>query len=65
MTTLLACAWAMTALHFNTYFLALARVCGVQPLSDGAWRLTMESGAELVVSRTYRDAVLARLRRKS
>lgn len=24
MTTLLACAWAMTALHFNTYFLALS-----------------------------------------
>ena len=24
MTTLLACAWAMTAIHFNTYFLALS-----------------------------------------
>ncbi|MFN6982340.1 MAG: hypothetical protein ACK4NU_10500 [Brevundimonas sp.] len=24
MTTLLVCAWAMTALHFNTYFLALS-----------------------------------------
>lgn len=41
----------------------LARVSGVQPLSDGSWRLTMESGAELVVSRTYRDAVLERLGR--
>lgn len=41
----------------------LARVEGVQPLSDGSWRLTMESGAELVVSRTYRDAVLERLGR--
>ncbi|WP_395943500.1 LytR/AlgR family response regulator transcription factor [Brevundimonas sp.] len=41
----------------------LARVAGVQPLSDGSWRLTMESGAELVVSRTYRDAVLERLGR--
>ena len=41
----------------------LARVEGVQPLSDGSWRLTMQSGAELVVSRTYRDAVLERLGR--
>jgi DNA-binding LytR/AlgR family response regulator len=41
----------------------LARVSGGQPLSDGSWRLTMESGAELVVSRTYRDAVLERLGR--
>ncbi|WAC58797.1 LytR/AlgR family response regulator transcription factor [Brevundimonas sp. SL130] len=41
----------------------LARVEGVQPLSDGSWRLTMHSGAELVVSRTYRDAVLVRLGR--
>jgi DNA-binding LytR/AlgR family response regulator len=39
----------------------LARVAQVQPLSDGSWRLTMESGAELVVSRTYRDVVLERL----
>lgn len=42
----------------------LARVRQVQPLSDGAWRLTMTSGAELVVSRTYRDAVLKKLGRK-
>ena len=41
----------------------LARVEGVHPLSDGSWRLTMESGAELVVSRTYRDAVLERMGR--
>lgn len=41
----------------------LARVGQVQPLSDGAWRLTMASGAELVVSRTYRDAVLEKLGR--
>ena len=41
----------------------LARVAQVQSLSDGSWRLTMESGAELVVSRTYRDAVLERLGR--
>nr|WP_314526072.1 LytTR family DNA-binding domain-containing protein [uncultured Brevundimonas sp.] len=42
----------------------LARVAQVQPLSDGAWRLTMNSGAELVVSRTYRDAVLEKLGRR-
>lgn len=42
----------------------LARVRKVQPLADGAWRLTMNSGAELVVSRTYRDAVLKKLGRK-
>ena len=42
----------------------LARVRQVQPLADGAWRLTMNSGAELVVSRTYRDAVLEKLGRK-
>lgn len=41
----------------------LARVERVQPLSDGSWRLTMESGAELVLSRTYRDAVLERMGR--
>lgn len=40
----------------------LARVATAQPLSDGAWRLTLESGAELVASRTYRDAILSRLR---
>ena len=42
----------------------LARVRQVQPLADGAWRLTMNSGAELVVSRTYHDAVLKKLGRK-
>ncbi len=40
----------------------LARVTTAQPLSDGAWRLTLESGAELVASRTYRDAILRRLK---
>jgi DNA-binding LytR/AlgR family response regulator len=40
----------------------LARVRAAASLSDGSWRLTLESGAELVVSRTYRDAVLGRLR---
>lgn len=41
----------------------LARVSDLRPLSDGAWRLTLDSGAELVVSRSYRDDFLARLGR--
>jgi len=39
----------------------LARVRDAQPLSDGSWRLTFESGGEVVTSRTYRDALLKRL----
>lgn len=42
----------------------LARVAELRPLADGAWRATMDSGAELVISRTYRDALLARLGRR-
>lgn len=41
----------------------LARVTAAQSLSDGSWKLTLGSGAELVVSRTYRDDLLARLGR--
>ncbi len=41
----------------------LAHVRETQPLSDGSWRLTLASGAEVVTSRTYRDALLARLGR--
>ena len=41
----------------------LARVRETQPLSDGSWRLTLDSGAEVVTSRTYRDDLLARLGR--
>lgn len=40
----------------------LARVEGTQSLSDGSWRLSMASGAELVASRTYRDRLLGRLK---
>jgi DNA-binding LytR/AlgR family response regulator len=40
----------------------LAKVKDAASLADGSWRLTLHSGAELVVSRTYRDAVLRRLR---
>jgi hypothetical protein len=42
----------------------LARVAELRPLADGAWRATMDSGAELVISRTYRDAFLDRLSRR-
>ena len=41
----------------------LSRVAEAATLSDGSWRLRMKSGAELVASRTYRDAVLSRLGR--
>lgn len=41
----------------------LVRVAELRPLADGAWRATMDSGAELVISRTYRDTLLARLGR--
>lgn len=40
----------------------LAHVRELRPLADGAWRLTLDSGAELVVSRSYRDGFLARLK---
>ncbi|MDB5472574.1 MAG: DNA-binding protein [Caulobacter sp.] len=41
----------------------LARVRETQSLSDGSWRLTLDSGADLVTSRTYRDDLLRRLGR--
>lgn len=42
----------------------LAMVASASSLADGSWRLTMESGAELVASRTYRDRILERLGRR-
>lgn len=39
----------------------LARVRAFTPLPDGSWRLTVESGAELVTSRSYRRELLERL----
>jgi DNA-binding LytR/AlgR family response regulator len=42
----------------------LAHVAELRPLADGAWRATMDSGAELVISRTCRDAFLERLGRR-
>lgn len=47
----------------RTTLVNLSRVGAVQSLSDGSWRLTLESGAELVVSRTFRDDLLRRLTR--
>jgi DNA-binding LytR/AlgR family response regulator len=41
----------------------LGHVHEAQPLSDGSWRLTTASGAEVVTSRTYRDDLLRRLGR--
>lgn len=39
----------------------LARVRELRPLPSGDYVLTMRSGATVTLSRTYRDAVLARL----
>lgn len=54
---------AVFARSHRSTLVNLARVSETQSLSDGSWRLTMESGAELVASRTYRDDLLARLGR--
>lgn len=54
---------AVFARSHRSTLVNLARVRETQSLSDGSWRLTMESGAELVASRTYRDTLLARLGR--
>lgn len=42
--------------------LNLGKVAHATPLADGSWRATLQSGADLVVSRTYRDEVLSRLK---
>lgn len=54
---------AVFARSHRSSLVNLARVSEARPLSDGSWRLTLESGAELVASRTYRDAILSRLGR--
>ena len=41
----------------------LGKVAAATALADGAWRLTLRSGGDVVASRTYRDAILARLGR--
>jgi DNA-binding LytR/AlgR family response regulator len=42
----------------------LAKVTSASALAEGSWRLQMESGAEVIVSRTYRDQILRRLGRE-
>lgn len=55
---------AIFARSHRTTIVNLSRVHEATSLSDGSWRLLMESGAELVASRTYRDEVLRRLGRR-
>ncbi|MDQ0465495.1 DNA-binding LytR/AlgR family response regulator [Caulobacter ginsengisoli] len=43
----------------------LGKVAAAVALSDGAWRLTLQSGGDVVASRTHRDAILARLGRQT
>ncbi len=52
---------AVFARIHRTTAVNLSRVRETASLSDGSWRLVTDSGAELTASRTYRDAVLARL----
>lgn len=40
----------------------LTKVQELRPLGEGTWQLTMDSGIDVVVSRSYRDALLARLK---
>ncbi len=54
---------AVFARSHRSTLVNLARVQTAQSLSDGSWKLTLTSGAELVVSRTYRDDLLSRLGR--
>lgn len=54
---------AVFARSHRSTIVNLARVRDAQSLSDGSWRLTLHSGAELVASRTWRDDILARLGR--
>lgn len=55
---------AQFARSHRSTLINLAHVAALRPLADGAWRATMDSGAELVVSRTHRDGFLARLGRR-
>jgi DNA-binding LytR/AlgR family response regulator len=54
---------AVFARSHRSTIVNLGKVRETASLSDGSWRLVTESGAELVASRTYRDAVLGRLGR--
>ena len=55
---------AVFARSHRSTLVNLAKVSETQSLSDGSWRLTMVSGAELVVSRSFRDDLLSRLGRQ-
>ncbi len=70
MSVLLAAAWVEARLDPRVFARAhrsalvnLAHVREAQPLSDGSWRLTLASGADVVTSRSYRQDVLRRLGR--
>ncbi|WAC25232.1 LytTR family DNA-binding domain-containing protein [Blastomonas sp. SL216] len=52
---------AIFARCHRTAIVNLAMVLHATLLSDGTWRLTMQSGSEVAVSRTYRDVILDRL----
>jgi DNA-binding LytR/AlgR family response regulator len=52
---------AIFAKCHRTAIVNWAMVLHATSLSDGTWRLTMQSGSEVTVSRTYRDAILDRL----
>jgi hypothetical protein len=54
---------AVFARSHRSTIINLARVRETASLSDGSWRVVMQSGAELVASRTYRDEILRRLGR--
>ncbi len=54
---------AVFARSHRSTIVNLGKVRETASLSDGSWRLVMESGAELVASRTYRDEILRRLGR--
>ena len=49
----------------RTTIVNLSRVTEATSLSDGSWRLGLQSGMEVVASRSYRDKVLQRLGRRS
>jgi DNA-binding LytR/AlgR family response regulator len=40
----------------------LRNVSTAETLSDGSWKLSLHSGAEVLVSRKYRDDILNRLK---
>ncbi|HEV2080622.1 MAG TPA: LytTR family DNA-binding domain-containing protein [Allosphingosinicella sp.] len=48
----------------RTTIVNLSRVTETASLSDGSWRLCLQSGMEVVASRSYRDKVLQRLGRR-